>query len=577
MVDRYIPEIRELQAWVTTYAQSSGEEFMHIGATLETCHVVTAKIISSVRSVLVLAAGSDDQSDLFGARQVLAKSLEDVSNSVDQYTAAFGDLKEARVALRQLEPLHICLSRTLELFEYIRLSYRINSASLDERSRADMEQLGVDMKALSATSAIAYETQTSRLHEAKLLLAQVVTNVSKKVIALASAKGQTESLITEIGAVQPEVSQLATHLVDHMTAIASNTVNLIVSLQADDAVRQRLEHVSEMLEEVAARIEQLRSANLKGNQDIQWFIYGACEIQERQVREIDAHITSSNEAIRFSLSRTVEQTKLLFREADQIANSSFVEANESRTRLHLNSATELLGKCFSEALTIDGDLQSKVTSAVELASQIGRISYQMKLLSLNVQIRSSLPGEMATIAVLSGHARLLADENSEVTLRVEQGLGRLSGIMDSFSALIAAVADNQRRVHHELETSSALFADALLETNDGVARDVQSISMQCSELSESTSNLLAGIGFATRARSGLDRITDLLERLMAQTVSSQERESEDAKVWLDVFKTKYTMEAERRLHSFAGTDLTNQTIDTPASSESDFGDNAELF
>ena len=574
MVAEYVPEIRELQAWVGTYAASSSQEFLRLGATLESCHFITGQILAAVRNILIVASGSDQESPLFAARQGLCLSLEGVSRTVDEYTLAFQDLTQARDALSQLTPLQSYLGKTLRSFEYVRVSYRIHAAELDAKTIEDMEILGEAMKSLSTSSAVAYEAQASRLYSATLVLELAVKHVANNVGALANAKQQTEALLAEIGAVQPAISQLTDHLLVHMQAIAANTVDLIVSLQMDDAVRQRLEHVCAMLDNIVARLEGSSAATGSELADLRWFIHAACGVLSRQVNDIGVSIAASGSRIEFALANTVEQTTALVEEAALLQGPSGTDQGHPASHGNFAAAASRLGDCFANGLAIEDTLLEKVGAAIEVSTSIGMISYRMKLLSLNVQIRSASPGGMAAIAVLSDHAKTLADDHSSATLEVEEGLARLRRVMESFSMLLESLAQNQGVASRELLTSSISYIAELSQTQAAIANGLEAISTQCNDLKDTTTVLLASVGFAASARSGIARLLALLDRLGSKPEESEEHLSDEAHAWLDQFKSKYTMHAERTLHE------DGDVSDIPVgllSPGSEFGDNAELF
>jgi hypothetical protein len=578
MVAEYIPGIRELQAWMGQFIQATGDEFLQLGSTLEECHRLTQRVLAVVRNVLSLADDSDDRSPLFGARRALATAIEDLSTRVEQYTRASNNICEAHRQLQCLEPLQAALIDSVRPFRYIRLNYQIESAWLDADSQRGMAALGQEMATLEARSSAAYATQSIRLKEAKELLAPMVNVVSEKVRALATAKSKTESLLSEIGTVPPEIARLTGHLLQNMQSIASNTVDLIVSLQTDDAVRQSLEHVREMLEEIVLRIEQLDTLCGQDPEPIRWFIHEACAIQVRQVQEIARRIEESGQKIRGSLEKTVSQTADLLNEACLVTSSAAENGGQSATTVHLSSATDTLGACFSDAVKIDPAVFTKVNAAVELACTISTISQDMKLVSINAQICAAKVSQMETIAVLGSHARSMSDANLTVTLQVEHGLGSLSGVMADFSSIITGISETREQVQRKIESLSLTFADELSNVQKNIVLELQGISVQCGELRLSTIALLEGISFISSAEQGLGKLSTVLEQLILQTALSRDHSSQESVEWLSQFKRRYTLDVERVLHEGENLQsVAEPLVWTIEQSGLGFGDNVELF
>jgi len=219
----------------------------------------------------------------------------------------------------------------------------------------------------------------------------------------------------------------------------------------------------------------------------------------------------------------------------------------------------------------------KVNEAVALAGEIGEISFDMKMLSLNAQIRALKGGKMRAIEVLAAQARGMADQNMAATLKVAQGLEHLSGTMADFSSVVTGISETHDRVQRELESVTQTFANELSSVRTTIVSELQGISEQCSRLCQNTMKLLEGIRFVSAAEKGLGSLLSLLEQLMSCTALFQGHSSRESQGWLDSFRQRYTLEVERVLHEGESAPVSELILWADNRPSPEFGANVELF
>lgn len=582
MAGKHLSTIRRVQEWVARYSHDACEEFLQLGSALEQCHDLSKQTLEVIGKALALTNGSDATSPLSKAHIALSAALDAISNEVERYTGVRNELREAQRELHKVENLNSALSRSVRPFQYLRLCYGIESARLDEQSQRELAAVREGMTTLQERSNTAYQAQAVRLEEAKRVVAVLADWVADRVKALSNASGRTQMLLEEIKAVPGEISAVTEHLLHAMELISGKTVELVVSLQADDAIRQSLEHVGVMLDEIAARLRGLSETGgceVAGDEEISWFVHEASAIQLRQIAEIQRRVGEAGERITTALGATVERLAEISSETMALTTSAAETSRQQATVAQLNSALESLYACFSSAPLNDDQIYGKMQAVQELNETIVDLGQDMKLLSVNTQIRAAQLSRMQSIAVLGEQVRCMSDENLQVAGEVYTGMNRLTDLMKRFAGDIAAIATVQESQQRELQVVSRTFAQELAEVRRRVSSELGAVCQQCSTLQQRTLQLLNGIRFIGAADEGFRAISGLLEGIVRDTETGLTKDLVTGKSrdLLDGFRDKYTMEIEHLLHDGIAADSGVAPALGNDAGGSEYGDNVELF
>ncbi len=578
--ERY-SEIRRVQEWLAKFSRDTGEEFLQLGSALEQCHDLSRQTLEIAGKVLALANGSDADSPVSKAHVALSAAVAAIGSEVGRYTGISDELREALHELQRIEKLNNALTHSIRPFQYIRLCYGIEAARLDAQSQRDLAALRGSMTTLQERSIPAYESQAERLKEAKKVVVLLGGWVVERVKALSSAGGHTHELLNGMKAVPGHISVVTEHLVQGMELIGGKTVELVVSLQADDDVRQRLGHVGAMLDEIAERLQGLSADGDRaaGDDEACWFVHEASAIQLRQVSEIRRKVGEAGARITTALGEMVERVATISSEAMTLTTSAAETSRQQSTVTQLNLALESLYACFSGPPLKDDEIFARMQAVMELTETIVEMAQDMKLLSINAQIRAAQLSEMQSISVLGEHARHISDENLKVAGEVNVGLTRLTDLMNRFTSDISAIAEVQKSQQAELQVVSGTFVQECSEVRRRVSSELGAVCEQCSALQQRTLQLLNGIHFIGAADEGFQAMAKLLEGIVRDTDTGLTADlvGSESRGLLDAFREKYTMEIEHLLHDGVAVSGAAAPVPNVVAGDREFGDNVELF
>jgi hypothetical protein len=580
MAAEHLSKIRQAQEWVARYSHDAGEEFLQLGSALAQCHDLSKQTVQIIGKALALTSASDVASPLFQAQTALSSAVGAIGGEVGRYTGANNELREALCELHKIESLNAALEHTTRPFRYVRLCYGIESAWLDAQSQREIATLSEAIAALQTRSSTTYEAQTVRLTEAERVVVVLADWVAERVKALSNVSGRTQELLEKMRAVPGDISAVTEHLLQGMELIDRKTVELVISLQADDAVRQNLEHVCAMLNEIASQLTVLSESGDRGmeGKEISWFVHEASAIQLRQIAEIQRRVEEEGERITTGLQAMIERLAEISSEAMALTTSAAETSRQQATVDQLSSALDSLYASFSAAPLNDDEIYGRMEAVQELSETTVDLAQDMRLLSLNAQIQAAKMSQRQSIAVLGEHARRMSDENLQVADKVYAGLQRLTELMHRFGSDIAAVGAVQESQQRELRVVSSTFAQELSEVSRRVSSELVAVSERCSSLQQRTLELLNGIRFIGAAGEGFQTISGLLESIVRDTETGLTAElvSDESRRLLDSCRDEYTMEIEHLLHDGSVTDCV-VAASVAAGGVSEFGDNVQLF
>ncbi|MBV8924428.1 MAG: chemotaxis protein [Bradyrhizobium sp.] len=368
---------------------------------------------------------------------------------------------------------------------------------------------------------------------------------------LSSAGGD---LISAYSGIQDQRSKSA-HLANlaglSTRKIADTVGQAIISLQAGDSTRQRLEHVCHGLNLAGDAAASLMPRAQDGSADV------ICRLQAMQLkdaqRQLDlgvGQITQSLSAILSDATGVVEQGRSLYggRQGElgsgqRSDSSSFLE----RIKDMLAQASALIATCEASGKAVDGALTLVEDTLARFRGAISGLSeavIDITLIGMNASLKAShLGGKGNAFVVIANELKAAADQ-------VSAGSGRLKPVLDQ----IEKSANDLRalRVHGDpaqltrLEPTILEALHEIEEGNDHLAGLISRLVAEGAEfegLMNSSRSLMSGLG------KDAEILPDVARRLdRTGTVTPNSPLGAGDQTILDGLFARYTMERERDVH-----------------------------
>jgi hypothetical protein len=385
--------------------------------------------------------------------------------------------------------------------------------------------------------------------------------------------------VIEAMQVQTKSSKVAAAKIDEQyAAIRSATDKIVMSLQAEDMARQRVEHVQQALRQASLAAEA-------GEPQEKYL--GILVLQRSQLLSTRDFLGDSILSIGNNLRSLLPRVESLAGETAALAAETDRDGRSLAAAIEagLGAVSSVFGRFSASARAVVATVENVVPALKGMtkgARELAEIEVAIKLIAVNAAIKTSQLGEHGlTIGVLASELQKVNAENGEYTRSVLDALQRIDlalkallghGISQDSRVLKASAA---QEVEAEVNALSATVLNSSHELAVKLS-GLQEISRTLRAEIENACDVAKHAGGATAAFDSVLRTLDLnFEQLGG--VWSAELEKTVKEEMVDLAST-YSMQSQRDVHEklLGGTEGGKTT--PPATTDAgELGDNVELF
>lgn len=328
-----------------------------------------------------------------------------------------------------------------------------------------------------------------------------------------------------------------------LEATAGPRTAILFSLQYQDIVRQKLEHVATGFRDIAQ------------HSDDRVFLHRAAALQQ-------THLASAREEIVTAGREATAGLETLLRIGGEI--NSLLQTVESTAvaalaRSHMDEIVERELLHLARIANRSAETNRRITARVERIEAVVRVfsgdvaghQREVKLVALNAQIAAARLPSGGALEKLAEEASRVAQRNAETTerlaARLRLTLDRLLAIKQEADAML----ESMNRDKSALESGAASVTDKLIRHRQAIQDQSRSVCSEFAEVQERTRALLDRIHFPDLIEGCFSAAGRLCRELEARTAASLATASlslAGARRFRDHL-LRYTMEEERAAHA----------------------------
>jgi methyl-accepting chemotaxis protein len=574
-------------------AGTTEDEFLQIGAEVQGFYQRSADITLTSKQLLEVVSGE--------RVQTLTGRLQQMMADMEAYlTEARTRSRESCSTLEQVQLLLDDLSEPLDGFQkmdkvlrMLSISTKIESARLGEMGSGfinlamDVEKLSHQVNNKSA-AILAHRNVMATMISSNL--SGVRSSETAQDAKVISSLNSTASSLKELVSVNERCSQFGITVSTISTEVTANISEVVSSLQMHDMTRQQVEHIVEALERLLADLNDSAVTTIDENR-CQTLIVGSgdvCELQEAQLRFSSSElykavctIVDNLRDVAYKQSLIADETRNVAGVAETSSGGSFVDVMSHG----MNAITATLTSCASA----DRDMSDTMTKVAQTIGEIATfvtdiemIGSEIDLIALNAQVKAALTGpEGAALGVLAEAIKRLSDEAVRQTDSVAATLKKIHTTTEHLSAGSEEEQLGNRITFMQEEVAEVLRA--LAEMNGELFSILTDLSRQVTTLTDDVEITTSGIDVHERTKAMSDGVLASLGQIVTQSRRIVPASSE-FKQNLRHMEQRYTMESERHIHealarkrSGQSAVVEQQTAASSYGSDSEFGDNVDLF
>jgi hypothetical protein len=514
--------------------------FAEVGGHLGKAHAIFAELNFDLSSLSGELSGSKIE-DASVAFQDIAMRLRGLAEALLAETTLLSTIGSSTA---QASTLLNDLTKHIHLITVIARSSRIEAASL-EGNRDDFLSFtkeASDLATAVRSSIGACAKDQEQLSDAIAVALSGHLEFERRYRdRLLSVSAELMSTFSEIKQLQMQGVAVA-KLAEASTLRIGDAVGVaIVSLQAGDSTRQRLEHICSGLRKVATSDE-----GIEGSAASIICLLQAAQLQDT-VSEFEAEISKVNRSLTLLSTDAVGIT--------EHGHSIYGGKNDNMTsflavmKRRLAEASDLISVCAHAKVSVDasitalGDVLEKFRIAI---SSLDETIIDITLIGMNAGLKASHLGVKArAFIVIANELKLTADRISGAAKLLEPVLGKIGQAADRLKSLRA---EEESLKVADLENSITIAVGEIEIGNERLGQlmgHLKHESAQFESLMTGAKATIAMLGDKFAALPGVARLLEEPSRIFNAQSSGDPR---DVGQLFDELYTQYTMEREREVH-----------------------------
>jgi hypothetical protein len=538
------PSLPDTAATAVTAIERVGQQVEHVfaevGGHLGTAHTIFGELNSDLGSLSGELSGSKIEGASVAFQDIAAK-LSRLADALPAETALLGGIGTSAA---QASTLLKHLIKHIHLITVIARSSRIEAASL-EGNRDDFLSFTKEVSDLATavqSSIVACAKDQEQLSDAIAMALNRHLEFERRYRdRLLSVSAELRSTFSEIKQLQTQGVAVAKLAGANTSRIGEAVGTAIVSLQAGDSTRQRLEHICSGLRKAAA-LDQ----GIAGSAAPVICLLQAEQLQDT-VSEFEAEIGKVNRSLTLLSSDAVGITthgqSIYGGKSDNM--TSFLAVMKRR----LAEASELISACAHAKVSVDASIAAlgEVLEKFRIAiSSLDETIVDITLIGMNAGLKASHLGVKGRAFVVIAHElKTTADRISGAAKTLAPVLDAIGGAADRLKGLRA---EEESLKVADLENSITSAVGEIEVGNERLSRLMDHLSRESAQfeaLMTSAKAIMSGLGakFAT-----LPGVARLLEEPNRGLKALSPDDARDAAELFDELYMKYTMEREREVH-----------------------------
>lgn len=534
--------LTEATAAIEDVSSRIEDVFARVGHELGRGHLIFKELNQGLATLSGELSGAEIEGAATALQEIAAR-LSELAQALPAESALLETIgKSTAEASSLLKPLF----KHIQMITIIARSARIEAASLDGDREGFLAftQEAYDLGRAVQRSIEGCARDQQRLSEA------VVTASGRQKEFESRYRAQLMSESAELGAAYSglrDQRSKSSHLADRASSstrkIAEAVGSAIISLQAGDSTRQRLEHVSHGLKLASESAPGLVPKPVASDDGVR----AICQLQAAQLRDAQrefggdvGQIVGALTAILRDAGSVAGHGRTLFG-GEEDGSSSFL----TRIKQTLAHASTLIGTCESagravdEALAIVEDTLAKFRQAI---AGLAEATVDITLIGMNAGLKASHLGSRGSAFVV------IANELKATADQVSAGAGRLRPVLDGIER--SANELKQLRVQGDPTQLAKLEPQILLalrEVEAGNERLGKLMSQLVDEGAEFERLMNSAQGLMTALGESSAALPAVAMRLETASAQRLQVEVQDQAILDDLF-ARYTMERERDVH-----------------------------
>lgn len=538
-------------------------KFLQIGTALEDIVENSSKLVEACRNISDLKSGEhgseqivqDSNATIEPTFKYLDSSKRELEKVSDRLSHCNDDIDKILSIDKQLQ-------HALDPLKYVQTLFRVECSQFSQEVQEMFVSLVAEISRI--------EDVFKELMPKFLSIGQTVNEVSSTISqrsekqrkTLQSKRDRIQKVIDSVTSDIADNDLLTTDLSDHSVLINQHGGNVVIALQCQDMVNQKLEHIDQALEQIGDHIKcfSKKSTGEQAGVSID-FIHKASQIVSAQYAAVQNDLQNAENEIGTNVDSILKSVLVFENLAESSSQANDFTAMLEEAMIEVNS---LLLEMESYTTVISDSIAPILPPMLEIADTLSDLSLEIQLIGLNSQVNAAHIGSGSGLEVLSARTSDISSEASGlsrlVVKEIKEAAKRLNESTDSLDQL-----------RKDCEQPKEIFEEAAKHLKTQIQSHRNARNSYFYEIEVSVENLkrfskniadLSCVDSSTTSKIKIlkNEVNELADK--ALSLKSKSKHTANSDELVSQFLSGYTMASERDIH-LSTTNDSSSSSDTP--------------
>ncbi len=537
-------------------------QFLAIGTELERMAGYGNAFVTQVEKLVGLATGKDCDSTIFnnpvGLIERSTEFLEDCQRRTDALVTL---LRAYRDQIRELLGTEAALRRTMLPLRFVQVLFKVECAPLNTEIQQLFSSLTEEIESLQGQMRDIFGTNFQKLEQTRDSLEQVIRQLERQEstlrAALATHKSRIGDTLAELRRELDSNQQREVQLNHLSRAVAREVEQVVISLQFQDIVHQKLQHVTAELPRMQARFSEFVGARQEAalSEPMQ-YLWQSCRLQGGQIEAAREELLRAEAGIKSGIGNVLGQLRELDSRCLSLEEFQLLTTSGDGMVQVLVETLEEVRKLMGESVACAATAHEMLRPLGSLASNLTVIARELAarihLFGLNAQVQAAQVAngtQGAGLAILSLRTSEICGETNRISEQAAEHLDAmaagLANCVREFGTLRSEAAAQESSLGQESLAQERVlhaFRDNCLETLRAIGGSLDGIREHAHQTLETIQFTAFCQGILPGLQKPLLNIADSANRWLEDRGCTVK----DAHL-IEGLKKDYTMASEREV------------------------------
>ena len=535
--------------------------FLEIGSILESTVQIEQNLVTLSRHMLALAEGPDGgTASIEQAAATIWRGIEFAESSDQQVVDFIARLIDTSRKIRETLPAQQSLKDALTPLKYVQILFRVESASLPTEAQSTFLALNTEITRICERVETGFKEKFDVIASIGVRLDEASTSLRLRQIA---SRQQLDALRTHleksIGSVKADYTKNQARDARMETIVPQvkrETGCVVMSLQAQDMLNQKLQHLNTILREMSAAHAKMPEDRIGSGRTLR-FIEQAGRLVTAQLDVMKAELATAGSQVGGGLGKIIDAMSGIKQDFDTVQCQQAEDITIDGGIQNLIEALENVSKLISSSQDLVTETHRTIEPIRGMSTQFTRfmreLTLDIHLIGLNAEVQSAHVAQGTGLEVVSARATEVSITTCRLSEQLATDIDRITGGLGELIDAFGVIREKTESFVSQLTEEARADEDRLHRYRDQTIDLLLKIGEQLPLMEAQIGTAMSHADFSGAAVTQIEALHAAMVDLQttAATTADSEGVSKETTGLLDQFLKGYTMQSQVEVHQHA--------------------------